>query len=553
MAQPRPLPDSEIGPPPRPAGRGGARFRLPRLRLPRNRAVRYTLLGVAVLIALIGIASFLVDEPLRRITERQMNERLKGYTARIERLDFHPLGFGVTLYGTTLSQNAHPDPPVFGVKRLDASVEWKALLRGRLVANFRLEEPKVYVDPTHLREEAKDDTPVGDHGWQDAIQAIYPLKINQFVIVDGEAVYVDDGPFKPLRISDIDAKIGNIRNVHSQDREYPSDITVTAVIFETGGLRIDGHADFLKEPYLGVKGDVALKDVPLDYFRPVTNRYNLRVAGGTLSGEGLIEYAPTIKVIDLRSAEVRGVKIDYIHTPKKEGVAQKAAQKTAQTARETGNRSDLLVRAARVRVTESEVGVIDTTADPDFRIFLSAVTLTIENVTNQKSEGVGRIDLTGRFMGSGQTRASLTIPDPKGPDFDFALKLEGTDMRAMNPLLKQYGKFDVVAGNFSLYSELRGRDGAVEGYVKPLFKDVKAYDPQQDQDKGFAKRLYERLITGMSKLLKNEPRDEVATKVQVAGRIDQPQTSTIAAVLNLLRNAFIKAILPGLEREVRSR
>jgi hypothetical protein len=126
-------------------------------------------------------------------------------------------------------------------------------------------------------------------------------------------------------------------------------------------------------------------------------------------------------------------------------------------------------------------------------------------------------------------------------------------MRAMNPLLKRYGKFDVVQGNFSLYSELKGRKGTVTGYVKPLFKDVKAYDPEQDRDKSFAKRLYERLVTGVSKLLKNPPRDEVATKIDVGGRIDQPQTSTIQAVLNLLRNAFIKAIMPGLEQETTRR
>jgi hypothetical protein len=523
------------------------------LRAPRSRVVRYTLPIIGVLIAIVLIASFLVDEPLRRAMERQMNERMKGYTARIERLSFHPLGFGITLYDMTLAQNAHPDPPVFGVKQLDASVEWKALLRWRLVANFRLVEPKIYVDVVHLREEAKDPTPLKDHGWQEAVEAIYPLKIDELAIVDGEAVYVDDGPFEPLRVTDIDVLVTNIRNVHSRDREYPSEFDGSAVVFGKGGLSIQGHADFLKTPYLGVKGDVALKDVPLDYFRPITNRYDLTVKGGTLTASGLIEYAPTVKIVDLHDAEVRGVKIDYIHTPKNEGIAQRATQKTAQAAQKTGNRDDLLVRAKHVRVTESEVGVIDRSSDPAFRVFLTAVNLDIENVTNQKSEGIGRVKLTGRFMGSGRTSATLTIPDPKGPDFDFKLVVEDVDMPAMNPLLKRYGKFDVVEGKFSLFSELSGRKGAVNGYVKPLFKDVKAYDPEQDRDKGFVKRLYERLITGVSKLLKNPPRDEVATKIDVAGRIDQPQTSTIQAVLNLLRNAFIKAILPGFDREARSR
>src|SRR5438128_2647696 len=78
MAQPRPLPDA---PTPRTTARRG---RLLRLRAP-GRRTRIAALIVIALIALIVLASFFVDEPLRRTIEAQMNERLKGYTAHIER------------------------------------------------------------------------------------------------------------------------------------------------------------------------------------------------------------------------------------------------------------------------------------------------------------------------------------------------------------------------------------------------------------------------------------------------------------------------------------
>ena len=548
MAQPRPLPTPDVR---RAPSRGRLLRMRPRLRLPRGRWTRIALVTLVALIVLIGAASYLVDEPLRRTIESRMNASMQGYTARIGKLNFHPLGFGVTLYDLTFAQNAYPDPPVFFVKQLDASVEWKALLRGALVANFRLEEPQIHVHLTHLREELKDPTPIEKKGWQEAFQAIYPLKIDELKIVDGAVVYVDPGPFEPLKVTNIQARAANIRNVHSRDRDYPSELTASAVVFDSGTLRIEGHADFLKEPFLGVKGNIALAKIPLDYFRAVTNRYNLSVKGGTLSADGLVEYSPFIKVVDLQGAEVHGVKIDYIHTPKQAGAAQQAARKTAETAQQTGDRPDLLVRARRVKVSESEVGLINKIAEPDFRVFMTAVDLEVQNVTNQRQEGIGRTQLTGRFMGSGPTNATLTISDPKGPDFDFRLQIEKTDMRAMNPLLRQYGKFDVTAGTFALYSELKGRDGGVTGYVKPLFKDVKAYDPQQDRDKGFVKRLYEKVVTGVSRILKNPPRDEVATRVDVEGRLDQPQTSTLQAIGNLLRNAFIEAILPGLDQELR--
>ncbi len=520
---------------------------------PPGRRARIALIVAGVLLALIVVASFLVDEPLRRTIEHQMNGRMKGYTAHIAKLRFHPLGFGVTLYDLTFAQNAHPDPPVFAVHRLDASVEWKALFHARLVANFAFAHPKLYIDLQHFREEVKDPTPLSEHGWQEAFEAIYPLKINAIAVSDGEAVYVDPGPFKPLRLSNIEGRVTNIRNVHSRDRDYPSGISVTAVVFDTGKLSIDGHADFLKEPYLGIKANVGLNGVPLDYFKPVTDRYNVAINGGTLSADGLIEYSPKIGVVDLKNAEVNGVKVEYFHTPKNACIAQKTTKAAAETTKKAADRPDLLVRAEHMRVTKSEVGITNKSATPPFRVFFTDVDLAIDNFTNQRAEGIGKIHLTGKFMGSGHTTATLGFrPTPAGPDFDLLLKLEQTDMTRMNPLLRQYGKFDVVEGSFSLYSELHGKAGHVTGYVKPLFKDVKAYDPEQDRDKSFVKKLYERLVNAATKILKNFPRKEVATKVDVAGRVDQPQTSTLQAIGNLLRNAFIQAILPGLEHDARS-
>jgi peptidoglycan/LPS O-acetylase OafA/YrhL len=49
--------------------------------------------AVALVIVAAVVASFFVDEPLRRYLERQLNARLQGYTVRIGALDFHPFGF----------------------------------------------------------------------------------------------------------------------------------------------------------------------------------------------------------------------------------------------------------------------------------------------------------------------------------------------------------------------------------------------------------------------------------------------------------------------------
>jgi hypothetical protein len=58
-------------------------------------------------------------------------------------------------------------------------------------------------------------------------------------------------------------------------------------------------------------------------------------------------------------------------------------------------------------------------------------------------------------------------------------------------------------------------------------------------------------VGGVSKLLENRPRDEVATKTDVVGRLDDPRTSTWQVIVNLIQNAFFRAILPGFDEELR--
>jgi hypothetical protein len=128
--------------------------------------------------------------------------------------------------------------------------------------------------------------------------------------------------------------------------------------------------------------------------------------------------------------------------------------------------------------------------------------------------------------------------------------IDGTDLTTMNDMLRAHGKFDVVAGVFSFYSELAVKNGRIRGYVKPLFRDVVAYEAAQDRDKSTGRKLYEKLVTGVSKLMKNEPRKEVATEVDISGPLQNPKSSTLQAIIKLIQNAFIKAILPGFDRDV---
>src|SRR5262249_28038521 len=125
---------------------------------------------------------------------------------------------------------------------------------------------------------------------------------------------------------------------------------------------------------------------------------------------------------------------------------------------------------------------------------------------------------------------------------------DDTQLASMNDLLRAKANVDVTSGVFAFYSELDVRNNQVDGYVKPLFRDVKVYDPQQDRDKPVLNQIYQGVVGGVAKLLENPKTEDVATKASVKGPIESPNTSTWQILARLVQNAFFKAILPGLEQ-----
>jgi hypothetical protein len=314
---------------------------------------------------------------------------------------------------------------------------------------------------------------------------------------------------------------------------------------------LEGHADFLAKPHIGLKGDLELDQIALDYFKPIAERYRFSIRSGSLStARGSIEYAPEIQRILISDLSLTGLDADYLHQEKQTGPTEKVTKEAGKAARKATNEPSLELKVERF-TGDGQIGFINQAAKPPYKIFLSGTKLQLENLSNHFEEGPARARVMGRFMGSGATQVQANFrPESKGPDMDLILSIENTDMRRMNDLLRAYGNFDVVSGNFSMYSEIKIRQGKIDGYVKPLFSDMKVYDQRQDAEKNLFRKLYEGLVGGISGLLENRPREEVATRVPIAGDVEGPDTGTWETLVRLIQNAFFKAILPGFEKEV---
>jgi Domain of Unknown Function (DUF748) len=253
--------------------------------------------------------------------------------------------------------------------------------------------------------------------------------------------------------------------------------------------------------------------------------------------------------VAINELHLQDAKIDYVHSEATKPREVQHAKKVAEKAKEAHNNPTTLVRVEHGKVLNSEVGFVNKSTDPEYRVFISDMDVEVENLSNRLDEGTGVVKLTGKFVGSGPMVVKGTFrPEKPTPDFDLYAKIVKTKVESFNNILRAYGGMDTRQGMFAFFSELSVKNDQIRGYVKPLLKDVEVYDPEQDKDKPLTKKVYEAVVGGVLGLLENKPRHEAATVTNLSGPVENPHANTWQVIAKLIQNAFFKAILPGFEQ-----
>jgi hypothetical protein len=520
-----------------------------------SRGARLTLwltVAFACCLAILFAVSYLLDPTIRSWAERNMNARLKGYETRLGGAHLNIVNGTLTLRNLTLIQKAHSQWPVAHFPIFSLAIQWRDLFTGHVVADLSLFHPRLHINLIQLRTEYADKVPLSKKGWQDAVESIYPFKINRFTVDDGDVVYRDADPNRPLRLEHLYITADNIRNTRSVATAYPSPIQAEATIFDVGQASINGRANFLTKPVASIAARYHLENVPLKQFKPVLSRVNLTVEGGTLASDGYVEYGPKNQRIEVYSAKIAGARFAYTHAGLTAAAeAHRVAVVKAKT-QKINNAPETMVKIDKLGVLDSEVVYIDEAQNPHYKLSISNLNLELTNLSNHFSQGPAHLVLRGRFMDSGLTTVTGDFrPEKSGSDFDLNLAIRDASLPALNNLLRAYGRFDVQSGQLSVFSQVSVRHGEMKGYVKPLFSNVKVYDPEKDKNKSALHQAYELAVGAAAKVVKNSSTQKVATKVDVSGKLDNPNVSTWQALVQFVQNGFVNAILPGFDRQTK--
>lgn len=213
------------------------------------------------------------------------------------------------------------------------------------------------------------------------------------------------------------------------------------------------------------------------------------------------------------------------------------------------------IKVASFIVRDGVLHYVDRAVKPQLKFAVDKINVDAANLTNRdklKDAKFARVHATASPLGSSKAKLDLQLdPLKKDPTFALAASVSDLDLTKVNDFLLAYGKFDVQRGDFSLFTEFVAKEGGFTGYVKPMFRNLDVLNWQEEKDKKSNLELFWKAIVGATAaVLKNKPEDQLATKIQVAGKFDDPKVNTWSAVASLLKNGFVRALIPKIENSV---
>jgi hypothetical protein len=199
-------------------------------------------------------------------------------------------------------------------------------------------------------------------------------------------------------------------------------------------------------------------------------------------------------------------------------------------------------------ITNGQIHYIDKYSSPRVDVAIKNLQVKADNLSNVNDSTTL---LPARLIADGTVYKGKFNLDvkfnafEKQPTFDLNAGLKNIDMVSLNDFFKAYANFRVETGNMGLYTEFAAKEGKFKGYVKPIIKDFKT---KKEGDLG--EIAWENIVQGISKIFENWKKEQVATKVPIEGKFENPETDLWTAINYVLRNAFVYALKPSIDKDI---
>jgi hypothetical protein len=233
------------------------------------------------------------------------------------------------------------------------------------------------------------------------------------------------------------------------------------------------------------------------------------------------------------------------------------SEATSQTGTETDWTAPLKklmpLQINRFEIQNGRISYKDFESKPKVDMYIRDLHLLATNLSNLENPNErlpSMLNIEGQSIGNGQLLITSNMNLLKQiPDADLNMKFTDISLPAINDFAKAYGKFDFEKGRLSIFSEMSLNDSKLAGYVKPILDDVRVLNWTEEKE-SFLQKLWQGVIGVSMDIFKNHPKDQFATKVPIEGTLDNVETKTWPTIINIIKNAFIKAYDKSIEDTV---
>lgn len=229
------------------------------------------LLAVALLVGLLVAARAALPYAVKDAINRKLMA-LESYDGQVEDVDIALWRGAYQLEGLRIVKTGSGQAaPFFDGERVDLSLEWKSLLKGRIVSECELWRPNVNL----VRAESDAQSQLGTEvNWARQLEALSPFRFNTIRVHDGTATFRAPAiaTRDALKATEIEGEITNMTNVVASGKETFAAFRATATVLGSGSAVVNGNANPLaRTPTFDV--NLTVKNVHLPEVNPWLREY----------------------------------------------------------------------------------------------------------------------------------------------------------------------------------------------------------------------------------------------------------------------------------------
>jgi hypothetical protein len=244
---------------------------------------RRLLIAAGIVVVIVAVIRLVLDPIATHYTRKGLNdaEGMRGDFQRVHVTVFPP-GYEIRRIKLIEEPGGEARHPLFYAERVGVTVNWRSLLRGRLAARARLDEPKITISK---RAEPKDkDKKPAIPDVDAALRKVIPARVERIEVRDGEILFRDlTAPRHPqIWLHDLELSAENLATREELAGGRPARVNARAKLGKSGVVTMFVSADpFAKQ--LEFAGEASLKGWKVtelyDLIQPATK---LQATEGTL-------------------------------------------------------------------------------------------------------------------------------------------------------------------------------------------------------------------------------------------------------------------------------